>query len=76
MPVSNGSLQTGLAVERIDREMRTERRPPSRLDSLPGETEDLGDRSPQIVVADLAARDPSKRGERVDVPFQECLRPS
>lgn len=68
------ALQAWLAVERIDREVRTERRPSSSFDPLPGEPEDLGDRGPQVVVADLASRDTSERGERVDVPFQECLR--
>jgi hypothetical protein len=70
------ALQARLAVERIDREVRTERGPSSGFDSLPGEPEDLGDRGPQVVVADLAGGDASERGERVDVAFQECLRPS
>jgi hypothetical protein len=70
------TLQAWLAVERIDREVRTERRPPGSFDALPGEPEDLGDCRPQVVVANLASRDPSERGERVDVALQECFRPS
>ena len=69
-------LQAWLAVERVDGEVRTERRPPGGFDSLPGEPEDLGDRGPQVVVADLASGDTAERGERVDVSFQECLGPS
>src|SRR6266545_6276735 len=45
------ALQAWLAVERIDREVRTERRPSSSFDPLPGEPEDLGDRGPQVVVS-------------------------
>jgi hypothetical protein len=43
---------------------------------LPGEPEDVGDRIPQVVVSDLAGRNTAERGERVDVSFQERLRPS
>ncbi len=62
-----------MAVERVDRVVRSEGCPPSRFDSMPGEAEDLRDRGAQVVVADLAGRDTSEPGEPVDVALEKCL---
>src|SRR5207247_2584129 len=70
------ALQAGLAVERIDAEVRTERGPSGGFDALPGEPEGLGDRRPQVVVADLAGRDPSNMRVSLSSPGNSLRSPA
>lgn len=53
-----GALDVGLAVKGLDPIAGAERRPAFGLDPLPGESQYLGDRGLEVVVADLAERDP------------------
>ena len=67
-----GALDAGLAVERVEPVVRPERDPPVGLDPGPAEQHPRHRRL-QVVVADLAGRDPAQHVERVHVAFQERL---
>ncbi|HEX8868836.1 MAG TPA: hypothetical protein VF821_24460 [Lentzea sp.] len=67
------AVDAGLAVERLEIKVRTERGPPLGLHPLPLEAEHLGGRGPQVVVAHLAGRHPAQHRQRVDMPLEEGL---
>jgi hypothetical protein len=71
-----GTLDAGIAVEAVDREMRPERRPAVAFHPAPGAAQHLADRGAQVVIADLAARHAAQHFQRVDVAFQERFLPA
>jgi hypothetical protein len=66
-----GALQSGLAVEGLDRLVRPECDPALGFHPLPGEPQHLGDGGFEVVVADLAAWHPAQYPEGVLVAFEE-----
>lgn len=68
-----GSGDAGLAVERINVEVRAKRYPAIVFDALAGEADDLGDGRLEVVVADSAGGHTAKNLEGVYMPFEERL---
>ena len=68
------AFMPGLAIQRVETVVRTERHPALVL--LPRAPEQhLLDRGVEVVVADLVHRDPTQAFERMHVPLQERLLP-
>ncbi len=66
-----GALDARPAVEAFDTEVRLEGDPPIRLHPGPAQSQHLGHGGLEIVVADLAPRDPAQRPQRVHMAFEE-----